>query len=66
VTEGYDLALRCTGAEFPAGLIARRLRSVRFLIAASRGYLDQHGTPRSPAELASHDFVGIGDSTLCR
>ena len=61
VAEGYDLALRCTGAELPAGLIARRLRSVRHLIAASHSYLDQHGTPRSPAELASHDLVGVGD-----
>lgn len=61
VAEGYDVALRCTGAELPAGLIARRVRSVRFLIGASRTYLEQHGTPRSPAELASHAFVGIGD-----
>ena len=61
VAEGYDLALRCTGAELSAGLIARRLRSVRHLIAASHSYLDQHGTPRSPAELASHDLVGVGD-----
>ena len=61
VAEGYDLALRCTGAELPAGLVARRLRSVRHLIAASHSYLDQHGTPRSPAELASHDLVGVGD-----
>ena len=61
VAEGYDLALRCTGAELPVGLIARRLHSVRLLIAASRSYLDQHGTPRSPEELASHDWVTIGD-----
>lgn len=61
VAEGYDVALRCTGTELPAGLIARRLRPVRFLIAASHSYLDRHGTPRSPADLASHDFVGIGD-----
>ena len=61
VAEGYDLALRVTREDLPAGLIARRVHSVRFLIAASHSYLDQHGTPRSPAELASHDFVNIGD-----
>jgi DNA-binding transcriptional LysR family regulator len=61
VAEGYDLALRSTFTELPAGLIARRLRPIRHLLAASRSYLDQHGTPRSPADLASHDLVGAGD-----
>ena len=36
VAEGYDLALRVTREDLPAGLIARRVHSVRFLIAASR------------------------------
>src|SRR5262245_57530025 len=70
VAEGYDLALRVTGRvgsriagpqDFPAGLIARRLHSYRWLITASRTYLKQHGTPRSPKDLASHRWVTTGD-----
>ena len=61
VAEGYDLALRVTGAELPAGLIARRVHSFRYLITASHSYLNQHGTPRSPEELARHHLVTIGD-----
>jgi DNA-binding transcriptional LysR family regulator len=62
VEEGYDLALRVTReGSLPAGLIARPLRSVRFFIAASREYLKAHGAPKSPQELARHDFIAIGD-----
>ena len=70
VAEGYDLALRSTGRvgsgiagpqDFPLGLIARRVHSFRWLIAASRSYLEQHGTPRSPEDLASHRWVTTGD-----
>jgi DNA-binding transcriptional LysR family regulator len=63
VAEGYDVALRVTPRDdLPAGLVARRVRTVRFLIAASRSYLEQHGTPRSPNELERHDCVSAGDS----
>jgi DNA-binding transcriptional LysR family regulator len=62
VEEGYDLALRVTReGSLPAGLIARPLRPVRFHIAASREYLKLHGAPKSPEELARHDFVAIGN-----
>jgi DNA-binding transcriptional LysR family regulator len=62
VEEGYDLALRVTReSTLPPGLIARPLRSVPFFIAASREYLTGHGAPKSPEELAHHDFVAIGN-----
>jgi DNA-binding transcriptional LysR family regulator len=37
------------------------VHSIRFFIAASRTYLEQHGTPRSPEELARHHWVTVGD-----
>ena len=70
VAEGYDLALRITGRvgsgmsgpqDFPLGLVARRVHSYRWLLAASRNYLEQHGTPRSPEDLARHRWVTTGD-----
>ncbi|MFZ1905781.1 MAG: LysR family transcriptional regulator [Steroidobacteraceae bacterium] len=66
VEEGYDLAIRvASGGSLPAGLIARPLRSVRYFLAASAEYLQRRGTPKSPEDLAKHDFVAVGNlSTL--
>ncbi|HEV8017249.1 MAG TPA: LysR family transcriptional regulator [Steroidobacteraceae bacterium] len=62
VEEGYDLALRVSPeASLPAGLIARPVRTAHFFIAASREYLKRNGTPKSPEELARHDFVAVGN-----
>jgi DNA-binding transcriptional LysR family regulator len=62
VEEGYDLALRVSReSSLPPGLIARPVRSVPFFIAASREYLKRHGAPKSPEELAHHDFVAVGN-----
>jgi DNA-binding transcriptional LysR family regulator len=61
IEEGYDLALRATGDEPPAGLIARPLRPMPFVIAASHEYLKRCGVPRSPPDLAQHDSIMIGN-----
>ncbi len=62
VEEGYDLALRVAReSSLAPGLIARPIRPVPFFIAASRDYLKSHGAPKSPEELAHHDFVAIGN-----
>jgi len=62
VDEGYDLAFRVTSADaLPAGLIARPIRPVTYYIAASHEYLRRNGAPRSPEELARHDFVAVGN-----
>lgn len=61
VEEGYDLALRATLNPPPAGLIARPLRLVPFIIAASSEYLQRCGVPKSPEDLSTHDCVMVGD-----
>jgi len=62
VEEGYDLALRVAReSSLAPGLIARPIRPVSFFIAASREYLKRHGAPKSPEELAHHDFVAVGN-----
>jgi DNA-binding transcriptional LysR family regulator len=60
IEEGYDLAIRATVDQPPAGLIARRLRPMPFVIAASPDYLQRCGVPKSPEDLARHDSVMIG------
>lgn len=53
IEDGFDLAIR-TGALGDANLVARALPDYRMLLCASPAYLQQHGTPQSPADLAQH------------
>jgi DNA-binding transcriptional LysR family regulator len=64
VAEGYDLAIRCTSDPPPGGLIARKVRSMPFVIAASPEYLRRKGIPRSVEELADHDCVMVGNGNV--
>jgi DNA-binding transcriptional LysR family regulator len=61
VEEGYDLAFRLVSDEcLPAGVVARRIRSVPFRLAASPAYLESHGVPKVPEDLGRHDLVTAG------
>ena len=60
VEEGYDLAIRATTDQPPAGLIARPLRPMPFVIAASQEYLRRCGAPQTPEDLAQHDCIMVG------
>jgi len=62
VEDGCDLALRVTARpqSLPAGLIARPVRSLPFLVAASRDYVRRNGIPASPQDLATHDCIAVG------
>lgn len=57
VDEGYDIAIRISNRLDPQ-LVARRLASTRILPCASPGYLEAHGTPMHPRELAHHAVFG--------
>lgn len=53
VEEGFDLAVR-VGQVGSEQLVARRLGTMRLLVCASPAYLQAHGTPQVPADLAGH------------
>ena len=53
VDEGFDLVIRIAELQ-DSSLIARRLAPCRRLLCASPAYLDQHGTPQVPQDLAIH------------
>jgi DNA-binding transcriptional LysR family regulator len=61
VEEGYDVAIRA-GQLGDSTLIARRVGSIRSLLVAAPGYLEQRGTPASPAALEAHDCIAFGDA----
>lgn len=56
VEEGFDLAVRVgqVGAE---SLVARRLGSMRLVLAAAPTYLARHGMPGAPQDLARHNCL---------
>lgn len=56
VEEGIDVAVRVS-APADSALIARRLVPDRRVICASPAYLDVHGTPGKPEELATHNAL---------
>jgi len=58
VAEGVDLDIR-VGNEIAANLIAKPLAKNRRVLCAAPGYLERRGTPRSLAELTSHDCLVI-------
>ncbi|WP_448205482.1 LysR family transcriptional regulator [Azospirillum sp. sgz302134] len=56
IDEGYDLAVRI-GRLRDSSLIAKRLAPARAVVCASPSYLETHGTPSVPEDLASHNCL---------
>jgi len=57
VADGFDIALRI--ADLPdSSLRARRLCAIAVHCVASPAYLDEHGRPSHPAQLADHACLG--------
>ncbi len=55
--EGVDVAIRI--AHLPdSSMSAARVGSVRRVVCASPGYLEAHGTPERPRDLARHVVIG--------
>lgn len=53
VEEGFDLAIRISHRLDPQ-LVSRRLAGSRMVLCAAPAYLDAHGIPAHPHELATH------------
>ena len=57
VDEGFDVAVRAAARLADSSLVARKLGELEHGLYASPRYLDRHGAPASPAELAAHRCV---------
>ncbi len=53
IAEGFDVAIG-GGMPLTEGLVARELAPVRIVLVAAPAYLDRHGTPQAPVDLARH------------
>ncbi len=56
VDEGFDLAIR-VGQVGSDRLVARRLGSMQLIACASPDYLRRHGSPSTPADLATRNVL---------
>jgi DNA-binding transcriptional LysR family regulator len=56
VAEGADVAIRL-GELNDSVFGARKLETLERMLVASPAYLKTHGTPKTPADLASHDCI---------
>ncbi|WP_449410390.1 LysR family transcriptional regulator [Methylobacterium komagatae] len=63
VDEGYDCVFRA-GTLHDSSLIARGLRPLKLIPAASPAYLERHGRPEHPSDLARHACLGFSGSAL--
>ena len=57
VAEGVDLALRVSSVDLPPTLIVRPLSEIAFYLIGETEYLQRHGTPATPQEILTHNFV---------
>lgn len=55
--EAYDLTLIGRRSDFDADLVARKVVEARAILVASPRYLQTHGIPREPADLAKHETL---------
>ncbi|MFM0088824.1 LysR family transcriptional regulator [Paraburkholderia sediminicola] len=56
VAEGVDMAIRF-GPLPDSGFGVKKLATLRRLLMASPSYVEQHGAPKTPAELTQHDCI---------
>jgi DNA-binding transcriptional LysR family regulator len=64
IEDRLDLAVR-VGPPPDSRLVASKIGQIRRVVCASPGYLEQHGTPKTPQDLLKHDcvtFAGLADA----
>ncbi len=62
IAEDIDLAVRI-GTLPDSSLVARRYLDGRMGLWATQAYLERHGTPRAPSDLAGHQLVRLSRET---
>jgi DNA-binding transcriptional LysR family regulator len=63
IEDGVDLAVRI-GFLGDSSLVARHVGEMRRIVVAAPAYLKQHGEPKTPAEVASHQTIQFGSTSV--
>jgi DNA-binding transcriptional LysR family regulator len=63
VEDGIDVAVRI-GILADSSLVARHVGEMRRIVVASPDYLERHGEPKAPAEIAGHQTIQFGASAV--
>jgi DNA-binding transcriptional LysR family regulator len=63
VEDGIDLAVRI-GILADSSLVARHVGEMRRIVVASPAYLKRHGEPKRPAEIAGHQTIQFGATSI--
>lgn len=58
VTEGFDVAIR-VGSLRSSSLMAKKIASFKYILAASPAFVSTHGKPDSPEELSKFPCIGF-------
>jgi DNA-binding transcriptional LysR family regulator len=66
IEEGFDVALRASAALGDSTLVARKLGVVRQCVYAAPKYLERHGVPATPQDLAKHRTLLFRAENLAR
>ena len=59
VEGGFDLSIRVRAAMPDSALVARKIGTMRQRVFAAPGYVERHGMPQSPEDLADHRIIGF-------
>jgi len=57
IDNGVDVAIRTRQFEADSNITIRRLAETRRVLTAAPAYLDKHGAPQTPADLAKHKLL---------
>jgi DNA-binding transcriptional LysR family regulator len=58
IDEGFDVAIRASPSGLKSSsLIARQIATAHLVLCASPAYLKRHGTPKTVADLARHNYL---------
>jgi DNA-binding transcriptional LysR family regulator len=58
VQGGFDVGIR-GGSQPPEGMVARKICNIHGVLVATPRYLQAHGTPQTPVDLAQHQLIRV-------
>ena len=64
VEEGFDVGIFIDLQKFDSSMIARQLATSEVMICASPGYIEKHGAPLLPADVAKHACLNFSYEQL--